>query len=64
MPYTRRQVRYLLSNGSPLSDQQKDKMKDELHQDPALGHAKKKPAKERHTHMYNWRNRHGLTKVR
>lgn len=41
MPYTRRQVKYLLSSGSPLSGAQKDKMKNELHADPAMGHAKK-----------------------
>lgn len=41
MPWTRRQVKYLLSSGSPLSGQQKDKMKTELHDNPAMGHAKK-----------------------
>lgn len=41
MPYTRRQVRYLLSSVSPLSDEQKTKLKSELHKDPDLGHAKK-----------------------
>lgn len=41
MPFTRRQVRYLLSSGSPLSSEKKDKIKSELHEDPALGHAKK-----------------------
>jgi hypothetical protein len=41
MPYTRKQVKYLLSSGSPLSGTQKDKMKTELHADPAMGHAKK-----------------------
>lgn len=41
MPWTRRQVRYLLSKGSPLSGEQQDKMKAELHADPAMGHAKK-----------------------
>lgn len=41
MPWTRRQVRYLLSNGSPLSGGQKDKMKGELHADPSMGHYKK-----------------------
>jgi hypothetical protein len=34
-------VKYLLSSGSPLSSAQKDKMKTELHADPAMGHAKK-----------------------
>jgi hypothetical protein len=41
MPWTRRQVKYLLSSGSPLSGTQKDKMKTELHADPAMGHKKK-----------------------
>lgn len=41
MPWTRRQVKYLLSSGSPLSGEQKTKMKDELHADPAMGHEKK-----------------------
>lgn len=41
MPWTRRQVKYLLSSGSPLKSEQKDKMKSELHADPAMGHRKK-----------------------
>lgn len=41
MPWTRRQVRKLLSSGSPLDEEQKDKMKAELHANPAMGHAKK-----------------------
>lgn len=41
MPWTRRQVKYLLSKGSPLSGAQKTKMVGELHSDPAMGHAKK-----------------------
>lgn len=41
MPWTRKQVKKLLSSGSPLSGAQKDKMKAELHADPAMGHAKK-----------------------
>lgn len=41
MPYTRRQVRYLESSGSPLTAEQKDKMNRELHADPSLGHKKK-----------------------
>lgn len=41
MPWTRRQVRYLLSSGSPLSGQQKTKMKSELHADPGMGHMRK-----------------------
>lgn len=41
MPWTRRQVRYLESSGSPLTPAQKDKMNAELHADPSLGHHKK-----------------------
>ena len=41
MPWTRKQVKYLLSSGSPLSGGQKTKMKSELHADPAMGHKKK-----------------------
>ena len=41
MPWTRKQVKLLLSNGSPLSPEQKDKMKSELHANPKMGHAKK-----------------------
>lgn len=41
MPYTRRQVKKLLSSGSPLSDEQQAKMKAELHSNPKLGHARK-----------------------
>ena len=41
MPWTRRQTRYLLSSGSPLSAKQKTKMKGELHQNPAMGHMRK-----------------------
>lgn len=41
MPYTRKQVRYLLSGGSPLDESQKDKMVAELHSDPAMGHKRK-----------------------
>jgi hypothetical protein len=42
MPWTPRAKRFLLSSGSPLTQAQKDKMKDELHADPSLGHAEKK----------------------
>ena len=38
MPYTRKQVRYLLSDVSPMTGKQKAKMKRELHRDPAMGH--------------------------
>lgn len=41
MPWTRKQVKYLLSSGSPLSGAQKSKMVGELHADPAMGHKKK-----------------------
>ena len=41
MPWTRRQVRYLESSGSPLTAQQKSKMNSELHSDPSMGHKKK-----------------------
>lgn len=40
-PWTAKQVRLLLSKVSPLSAEQQDKMKQELHQNPAMGHAKK-----------------------
>lgn len=55
MPWTRRQVKYLLSSGSPLSGQQKTKMKGELHADPAMGHEKKGSKalrKKGHTRAY------------
>lgn len=41
MPYTRRQTRYLLLDGSPLSGKQKAKIKRELHANPEMGHMKK-----------------------
>jgi hypothetical protein len=41
MPWTRRQVKYLLSSGSPLKGGQKAKMKRELHANPAMGHMRK-----------------------
>ena len=41
MPWTRKQVKYLLLSGSPLTAGQKDKMKGELHANPAMGHEKK-----------------------
>ena len=41
MPWTRRQVKLLLSKGSPLSPDEQRKMKEELHRDPSLGHARK-----------------------
>lgn len=41
MPYTRQQVKFLLSSGSPLSSEQETKMKGELHSNPSMGHAEK-----------------------
>ena len=41
MPYTRKQVRYLLSKVSPLTGSQQAKVKQELHANPKVGHAKK-----------------------
>ena len=41
MPWTRRQVKYLLSSGSPLTKGQKSKMVGELRENPSLGHKKK-----------------------
>lgn len=42
MPWTRQQVKYLLSSGSPLKPAQKEKMKSELHKNPKMGRMKKK----------------------
>ena len=41
MPWTRSQVKFLLSKGSPLKSSQKTKMVGELHEDPAIGHMQK-----------------------
>jgi len=41
LPWTRKQVKLLLSKGSPLSDDEQRKMKEELHRNPKMGHAKK-----------------------
>lgn len=41
MPWTPKQVRYLLSKVSPLSGGQRSKMVGELHANPALGHKRK-----------------------
>lgn len=41
MPWTRKQVKLLLSKYSPLTSGQQDKMKSELHADPKMGHARK-----------------------
>lgn len=45
MPWTPRQTRFLLSKGSPLKPEQKDKMKAELHADPRLAHRHKEDKK-------------------
>lgn len=41
MPWTRQQVKYLLSGGSPLTGGQKSKMVGELHANPKMGHMRK-----------------------
>ena len=41
MPYTQREVRFLLSSASPFSNNKKDEVKTELHADPALGHQRR-----------------------
>ncbi len=41
MPYTRKQVKLFLSKASPLSGEQQDNVKSELHANPAMGHARK-----------------------
>jgi hypothetical protein len=41
MPWTRKQVKLLLSQYSPLNPAQKTKMKSELHHNPAMGHVRK-----------------------
>lgn len=53
MPWTPRQTRYLLSSGSPLSGEQKSKMKEELHADPSLAHAKKGHIDRGHRNVRN-----------
>lgn len=54
MPWTPKQVRFLFSSGSPLSEEQKEKDKAELHANPSLGHRRKKNpitrAREHHFH--------------
>ena len=57
MPWTRKQVKYLLSDKvSPLSAEQKAKMKRELHANPSMGHMKKGSKK--------LTRKHGLTQTR
>lgn len=41
MPWTPKQVRYLLSKYSPLKPDEKQSMESELHADPQLAHARK-----------------------
>lgn len=41
MPWTRRQVKFLLSKGTPLNAGQREKMLGELHEDSAMGHKRK-----------------------
>jgi len=48
IPWTRRQVKLLLSKGSPLEPEQKAKMHRELHANPQLGHARKGSAELKH----------------
>jgi hypothetical protein len=52
MPWTNREFRFLMSSGSPLTEQQKAKDKAEAHSNPSMIHRKKKSAfrlaKERH----------------
>jgi hypothetical protein len=51
MPWTRQQVKFLLSKVSPLSGQQKTKMVGELHANPAMGHEKKGSAAMERKHL-------------
>jgi hypothetical protein len=41
MPWTPKQVKKLLGKDSPLTAEQQEKMRSELHANPALGRAKK-----------------------
>jgi hypothetical protein len=41
MPWTRKQVKKILSSGSPLNEEQQENMKHELHENPKMGHARK-----------------------
>jgi hypothetical protein len=52
MPWTRQQVKFLFSKGSPLSDKEKAKMHAELHANPAMGHKKKKTKKSHEEVLY------------
>jgi len=59
MPWTRQQVKYLLSKGSPLTGSEKEKMKGELHENPSMGHMKKgySKGKDVESHSYDWKRR-------
>ena len=41
MPWTLKETRFLFSKGSPLSQAQKAKMAQELHDNPSLGRKRK-----------------------
>lgn len=41
MPWTRQQVKYLMSKGSPLTEEERKKMEAELHANPSMGHKRK-----------------------
>lgn len=41
IPWTRQQVKFLFSSGSPLKPEQKEKMHEELHENPSMGHMRK-----------------------
>jgi hypothetical protein len=64
--WTRKQVKKLLSKGSPLTSEQQDKMKSELHANPQMGHAKKGSAAlkktETESSTYDWRKHIGRPK--
>jgi hypothetical protein len=60
MPYTRKQVKYLLSKVSPLSGDQKTKIVGELHADPAIGHEKKGSAALKHAAAARIRKKAGM----
>lgn len=47
MPWTEKQVRYLLSKKSPLTLKEQEKVKRELHRDPSLIKDRKSPSKKR-----------------
>ena len=56
MPWTRKQVKFLFSSGSPLSPEQKGKMQSELHANPSIGHERKgSSALKKHKAFYGER---------